>query len=164
MSTLAFVERHSSFQSGCSEDVSPTMTGRERSSSYRQRCVDDFLKQHGFKDVNDPVRDPCTAWLRRETIYPIHLAAKTGDLKVLLLLLASGADPEVMSSSGRKAWHFAKEANKDNSHRDVLQLLSSQQISVKQMGEKRSSETTVWDRDIDHLDSLLRTAVRQVEL
>eukprot|EP00913_Durusdinium_trenchii_P000610 g563.t2 len=72
------------------------------------------VEAFGAQDVNDPVRDPCTAWLRRETIYPIHLAAKTGDLKVLLLLLASGADPEVMSSSGRKAWHFAKEANKDS--------------------------------------------------
>lgn len=118
------------------------MTGRERSSSYRQRCVDDFLKQHGFKDgrlnrltglvlvevltprggaplvlstgrfsrpprplvqdVNDPVRDPCTAWLRRETIYPIHLAAKTGDLKVLLLGRRTGtSDPAPASRASR---------------------------------------------------------------
>ena len=46
--------------------------------------VEDFLKRHGFKHINDRCRDP-SAWLRRETIYPIHLAAKHGDLKILLL-------------------------------------------------------------------------------
>lgn len=36
-------------------------------------------------------------------LYPIHLAAQLGDLNLVVLLLASGADPDVETSKGRTA-------------------------------------------------------------
>lgn len=93
------------------------LTAVERAKTeHRDRRVESFLKENGFPGVNQQQQRSLALWppywLRgQERIYPIHLAARTGNHELVLLLLAAGADPTITSSQGRSAMDFAQEAS-----------------------------------------------------
>ena len=80
-----------------------------------------FLKKHGFQDAHTAKQSGC--WDNKESVYPIHVAARLGDPGLVKLLLAAGVDPEKESSWGRTAQEMAEEANVGRSHWQVLFLL-----------------------------------------
>ncbi|CAK9107433.1 Receptor-likey region [Durusdinium trenchii] len=83
-----------------------------------------FLRKNGFRGVNMARAGGCFS--RRESIYPIQLAAQMGDIELVKILLAAGADVEKESSRGRTALDFAQEANLHGSHENMLLLLRGQ--------------------------------------
>ncbi|CAJ1350638.1 unnamed protein product [Effrenium voratum] len=84
-----------------------------------------FLQLHEFQAVNRP--RSCGFTLFGESkIFPIHVAAESGDYQMVRILMVSGADPESKTSKGRKAVEFARKANRDGSHEPVLCLLTGQ--------------------------------------
>ncbi|CAE7471493.1 unnamed protein product, partial [Symbiodinium sp. KB8] len=87
-----------------------------------------FLTKHGFgEDVNAP-NQPSGCFLpfpRKETLYPLHVAAKLGDGAMVRALLEEGADPEQRSSKGRTAEDLARQEDRDGSHVEVLVLLET---------------------------------------
>ena len=86
-----------------------------------------FLEEHNFKGVNEPGRLPSVFWWRSsETVYPIHVAAKSGDHEALRLLLRAGASFEQKTSSGRTALQIAEQADREGSHSQVIALLKPQ--------------------------------------
>ncbi|CAK9058725.1 unnamed protein product [Durusdinium trenchii] len=104
----------------------------DRKRSKRQQKVQrareqlqQFLQIHGFSHVNEPRRTFGFS-LRREELYPIHVAAKLGDDQMIRLLLSAGASLEQQTSNGRIALDFAADADRFGSHRDVLGLLRSE--------------------------------------
>eukprot|EP00435_Cladocopium_sp_Y103_P006339 s1959_g2.t1 len=106
---------------------------KKTDSMLTDRRIESFLKEHGFPGVNQPQRRGLALWplwLRgQERIYPIHLAAQTGNHQLVLLLLAAGADPTITSSQGRSAMDFAQEASqKDISH--LLHQVAAQKERV----------------------------------
>ncbi|CAK9096094.1 Ankyrin-2 (ANK-2) (Ankyrin-B) (Brain ankyrin) [Durusdinium trenchii] len=78
-----------------------------------------FLRKHRFKDAQT-ARSGGGCFFPRESLYPIHLAAQLGDLNLVVLLLASGADPDVETSKGRTAVMLAEEADLYGSHEQAL--------------------------------------------
>ncbi|CAK9110934.1 Receptor-likey region [Durusdinium trenchii] len=82
-----------------------------------------FLRQHGFRDARTAKPGGC--FFKRESLYPIHVAAERGDVKLVELLLAAGADAEKESSKGRTAMDFAKAADMCGSHQQVLLILEA---------------------------------------
>eukprot|EP00435_Cladocopium_sp_Y103_P067277 s235_g29.t1 len=91
----------------------------------RQRHLSNFLQRHGFVDEQSP--RGLGGKVQLECMYPIHVAAQLGDVSILRILLDLGVDPETGGKDGRTARQFAEEANRDGSHRRVLQLLAHSQ-------------------------------------
>ena len=77
--------------------------------------VRSFLSRHGFADVNT-LRRRRSGYLHfsclfgeEEEFYPIHVAVKTGNVKMIRLLLQVGAKKEQETSKGRTAWEIAQD-------------------------------------------------------
>mmetsp|Transcript_107860 Transcript_107860/g.300751 ORF Transcript_107860/g.300751 Transcript_107860/m.300751 type:complete len:471 (-) Transcript_107860:217-1629(-) len=83
----------------------------------RKALVATFLKDHGYSDVKAPKRTML------KTKYPIHTAAKQGDLQMVKMLLEEGADPTKKTSWGKTAIQIAKAKDKRGSHAAVLRAL-----------------------------------------
>lgn len=82
----------------------------------------DFLDEWGFK--SDDVNQSGTSdRFPNEKVSPIHVAAQQGDVDVLRLLLAAGADPRTRTSQGRSAQTVAEVADQVGSHRRILAML-----------------------------------------
>lgn len=94
-----------------------------------QKKLSDFLKRQGFSsDVNEPRAEQPGCFFsfsrkKKETIYPIHAAAELGDVKLLRLLLAAGADAQQRTSKGHLPIDFALSKEMNHSHDGVLALL-----------------------------------------
>lgn len=84
-----------------------------------------FLQEHRFgSDISEPRAVPaCWRLWQKELVYPIHVAAETGDADMVRLLLKKGADPKQKTSLGRTAFDIASEQDRLGSHRDVLELV-----------------------------------------
>ncbi|CAK9035859.1 ANK_REP_REGION domain-containing protein [Durusdinium trenchii] len=145
---------------------------RRRSMEYRDSQVDIFLKENGFREVNAPRPGLCLCG--QERIYPIHLAAVKGNHQVLLMLLSANADPLQESSRGRTPFHFAKHANKDGSHKGVLELLQQLTFSrtrsftdmetPSQEHEEGADEEAPAQNTLGNLDTLLAEEVQKVDM
>lgn len=61
-----------------------------------------LLVEHGATRVNQPGENGVTA---------LHLAALRGDADMVRILLANGADPDLIDNSGRSALDFARKNN-----------------------------------------------------
>ena len=97
----------------------------------RAKFLKAFLERHGFVDEQSPrevgsPREAGTA-LRMQCMYPIHVAAQLADVTILRILLDMGVDPQTGAFEGRTALDFAKESDRDGSHRRVVQLLADKQ-------------------------------------
>lgn len=104
---------------GCLRDMS---AGDARQKQMKRHIyMKSFLRQNGFRGANT-VR-PGGCFYRRESVYPIHIAAKQGDYELVKILLEAGVDPEKESSLGKTALDFAQEANFLGSHEMVVTLL-----------------------------------------
>ncbi|CAE7946839.1 MRL1, partial [Symbiodinium sp. KB8] len=106
------------------QPISSTSTIRRfRLREHRREMVREYLAKHGFQDANQP-KSTHSSFFRTETIYPIHHAAKLGHYLMVRELLRYGVDRDVTTSRGRTAYDLAAEADKLDSHRMVLDLLS----------------------------------------
>eukprot|EP00913_Durusdinium_trenchii_P005739 g5353.t2 len=65
-----------------------------------------------------------------ERIYPIHVAAQLGGLKIVKMLLEDGADPLQECFDGRNAVDFARNADVNGSHQEVMELLEMGLTSI----------------------------------
>lgn len=80
---------------------------RQEKKELEESFLKSFLKTHGFKDVTTARQGGCLS--KRESVYPLHVAASYGDYPLVRLLLARGADPEawinyLSNSFGSKSW------------------------------------------------------------
>ncbi|CAK9009882.1 Caskin-2 [Durusdinium trenchii] len=132
---------------------------RKLSNQARQAQVTQWLQAKNFRDVNLPRASSILWW--KEDVYPIHVAAKSGDQHLLMMLLASGADKNALTSKGRSALEVAQMADKNGSHMVVLELLSSYMFSVSE-GEEGEEAPKVLK--LEHLDALLEEPVLVVDL
>ena len=162
---------------------------KNKSMEVRDARVEEFLKQHGFSNIHGD-RRPTLArkgsfknLLRMspkdsdvEVLYPIHIATKLGNYEMLLMLLASGADPKKWTSEGRTAIDIAREYNQDG---DILELLyrsvaspPSSRRSTRGKEKKALEKTSPAGptgppnhrETHGNLDSLLQEPVLQVDL
>lgn len=86
--------------------------------------IGDFLRGQGFQGVNQPKQQPfLNQLLGYEQVYPVHVAAEHGDVRLLSLLLLAGADRRTKTSHGRDALDVAAQADRFGSHRGVLGIL-----------------------------------------
>lgn len=98
---------------------------RQKESLEKETELSEFLTAHGFRDVHQPRSLGCCLQIRVDKIYPIHIAARDGNHKLLRLLLRAGADPQQKTSRGETALHIAQQRNYCGSHDQVLALLKA---------------------------------------
>lgn len=99
----------------------------------RRLAVANFLKLNGFmSNVNAPkkVSEACGLPFTSRTLYPIHVAAETGDATMLQLLIQEKADTAQKTSGGRTALELAQKKNKAGSHQAVLTMLGAASSST----------------------------------
>ncbi|CAL1162945.1 unnamed protein product, partial [Cladocopium goreaui] len=82
---------------------------------------EDFLRRYKYKDATSPRRG--NIW--SDELWPIHTAARLGDVDVLRRLLQMGVDLEQQTSRGQTALDFARRANRCGSHQEAIELLAS---------------------------------------
>eukprot|EP00439_Symbiodinium_sp_Y106_P021080 s4668_g2.t1 len=87
-----------------------------------QRCCSD-RQQRRARRKNKQKDRPRTGIARWETLYPIHLAAQQGNVRMVRALLEGGADPKQKSSLGRSAHDFALLALRKSTQAEILRLL-----------------------------------------
>merc|ERR1712232_1269528 len=90
---------------------------RQMQEQKRKALVAAFLKKHAYNDVCIPKKTML------KTKYPIHTAAKMGDLNIVTALLEEGANPAQKNSAGQTAVQIAEQRNKKGSHAKVLRIL-----------------------------------------
>ena len=108
-----------------------TQKQKHHNMVLRAKFLKAFLERHGFVNERSPreLGSPreAGAALRMQCMYPIHVAAQMADVIILRILLDMGVDPETGAFDGRTALDFAKESDRDGSHRRVVQLLVDKQ-------------------------------------
>lgn len=82
-----------------------------------QKNVQCLLELNGFSDIKKPRR-----WMLR-TSYPLHIAVKSRDPKMVRAFLNAGADPTMADSAGRTPMQLAEKKNWGGSHDVVLKAL-----------------------------------------
>ncbi|CAK9093733.1 unnamed protein product [Durusdinium trenchii] len=92
---------------------------RRQEKMHRRAYLELFLKTHGFKDVHR-ARPGQGCLSNRESVYPIHVAAKYADVELLRMLLAKKVDLFKETSAGRTAYEIAAQANRQGSHDEAL--------------------------------------------
>eukprot|EP00434_Breviolum_minutum_P018437 symbB.v1.2.016267.t2/scaffold1234.1/size130244/9 len=126
---------------------------RNQVREMNRRKLSEFLRTQGFSsDVNEPRMEQQRGCFffsfsrkkqkeivlpfsmknhrpKQETIYPIHTAAELGDVKLVRLLLAAGADSQQRTSKGHLPIDFALAREFDHSHDGVIALLE-EELSV----------------------------------
>eukprot|EP00438_Fugacium_kawagutii_P010512 Skav232140 [mRNA] locus=scaffold1744:240959:242452:- [translate_table: standard] len=65
--------------------------------------VRNFLQDHQFSNVNAAK----TTWWGFDRTYPLHVAAKEGNMKIMQLLTKFGADPKQRDGHGKVAIAYA---------------------------------------------------------
>jgi len=94
------------------------MLREAQARAVRKSTVHEFLKNQGFDlDVNSTRRKLF------KTTFPLHVATKLGNEKMVELLLAMGADPKLQDSKRRTPAEVAAKYSRDGSHDAVLRLL-----------------------------------------
>lgn len=100
----------------------------------RRLAIANFLKVNGFvsDDVNAPkkVSEACGLPFTSKTVYPIHVAAETGDATMLQLLIQEKADTAQKTSGGKTALELAQKKSKAGSHQAVLTMLGAEPAST----------------------------------
>merc|ERR1712232_316293 len=86
----------------------------------RKLAVKAFLKEHGYAGVAAPKRT------LMKTTYPLHEAAKRGDVRMASMLLEEGAIKTQKNSRGKTALQRAQQADRKGSHAEVIELLGGE--------------------------------------
>eukprot|EP00929_Paragymnodinium_shiwhaense_P114911 TRINITY_DN8346_c0_g1_i2.p1 TRINITY_DN8346_c0_g1~~TRINITY_DN8346_c0_g1_i2.p1 ORF type:complete len:295 (-),score=78.62 TRINITY_DN8346_c0_g1_i2:195-1079(-) len=98
----------------------PRSSSREvKMSEADKKRVEDFLKAHGYSEVN--VRRT-RFWKYK---YALHTAVKENNVELVKLLLKAGADRRKKNSDGQTAKGFAQSVDKNGSHAAVIAALRS---------------------------------------
>lgn len=98
------------------EDVRKELETRAKS----REKIQSFLASMGYEgDVNSQRRKLCKHY------YPLHDAVARGDLELIHLLLAAGADPQVRSSSGKTPLDRARKWNRHGSLDHICEVLAA---------------------------------------
>ena len=103
--------------------LSPTADGFRESEEERKVLVAKFLDRYGFKGINVPKRSILSS------TYALHKAAEIADQELVTMLLAEGADPRLVNSSGKTAADVAKKKDDCGSHAGVFNLLVDARIN-----------------------------------
>eukprot|EP00913_Durusdinium_trenchii_P013515 g12687.t3 len=115
------VRRSRDFASQGSRDSSSS----KLSSLKQQDYLKNFLRANDFPTVHSS-RAAAFQGVE-EMVYPIHGAAILGCPRLLRLILLAGGDPlQATEPSGRRPIDLAREVNREGSHDEVLELLSSE--------------------------------------
>mmetsp|Transcript_994 Transcript_994/g.965 ORF Transcript_994/g.965 Transcript_994/m.965 type:complete len:171 (-) Transcript_994:247-759(-) len=111
-------------------DPVPTEGSLKRKAKEQKKLAEmkHFLKLHKFEDINEAQQTTTSSGClcfgaQKEQFYPVHVAAKLGDVEILSSLLRAGADKEQPTSKGRTALQLARSLNVQNSHLKVIQVL-----------------------------------------
>ncbi|CAE7528133.1 unnamed protein product [Symbiodinium sp. CCMP2592] len=99
------------------QDVQHYVPSQEKAGAFKRRNLrllrrvqlEDFLREHRFRDVDEP--EQCGCFSFKERFYPIHIAARQNDNEMIRILLAAGADPSRKTSRGRTAMELAEASN-----------------------------------------------------
>ncbi|CAK8992425.1 NADPH-dependent diflavin oxidoreductase 1 [Durusdinium trenchii] len=103
----------------------PEGTAREVNRKKQQDYLKNFLRANDFPTVHSS-RAAAFQGVE-EMVYPIHGAAILGCPRLLRLILLAGGDPlQATEPSGRRPIDLAREVNREGSHDEVLELLSSE--------------------------------------
>merc|ERR1712241_1599701 len=89
----------------------------EKEQREAQQHVATFLKDNGFKGVNDKRKKMLFS------CYPLHVAVEKNNADIVKSLLRCGADPKQKNSSGQTPQDLAHKCNKKGSHTLVLQAI-----------------------------------------
>jgi len=79
-----------------------------------------FLNENGgLTDVNDKKKG-----IFGNHSYPLHVAVKKNDAEIVRILLENKADKTLLSGSGKTALEKANKYNENDSHKEIIRLLS----------------------------------------
>eukprot|EP00438_Fugacium_kawagutii_P015589 Skav229722 [mRNA] locus=scaffold49:353216:360839:- [translate_table: standard] len=84
-----------------------------------------FLRTHGFREGDVHSARPGGCIFRRESTYPIHIAALQGDYDAVKMLLEEGVDIEKETSRGRTVMDCALAGDVCGSNQNMVRLLQS---------------------------------------
>eukprot|EP00438_Fugacium_kawagutii_P023445 Skav230373 [mRNA] locus=scaffold2874:161873:176813:- [translate_table: standard] len=106
---------------------------RRQKKVKRQEKLKEFLKKHGFSEDVTECRAPRGCFCYKETLWPLHVAARDGHSDLVRMMLMQGAEPDQLSSKGKTAKDFARK----NGHQKVLDILDS---DLKVVGLRKALE------------------------
>mmetsp|Transcript_69103 Transcript_69103/g.191360 ORF Transcript_69103/g.191360 Transcript_69103/m.191360 type:complete len:211 (-) Transcript_69103:280-912(-) len=95
----------------------------------RRASVAGFLREKGFKNGAGGAKKSLMS-----TTYPLHVAAKEGDARIVALLLSEGANAAQRNSTGKTAAQIAEKSNKGGSHAAVLAALATPSAAARAGG------------------------------
>jgi hypothetical protein len=103
-----------------------------------------WLKQKGYKDINVP-----KVMRRRRAKYPLHSAVKDNDAEMVWLLLKCGANVEARNSENQTPVEVAEKLQKNDSHSQVLHLLTNSEDLFGLMPSSVCSRPLCWRNSAD---------------
>eukprot|EP00438_Fugacium_kawagutii_P019772 Skav203662 [mRNA] locus=scaffold2755:82677:82967:- [translate_table: standard] len=84
-----------------------------------------FLRANGFREGDPHSARPGGCIFRRETVFPLHVAALQGDFDALKMLLEEGVDTEKETSRGRTVMDCALAGDVCGSNQNMVKFLQS---------------------------------------
>jgi hypothetical protein len=120
----AFLRSTRSFLLG--DEASDETHGRWISAQDQKRmdAVNCFLGEHGFQKMNERKRLPP---MRMRYTHALHIAAESGDKRLVKMLVEEGSDPSLRNSAGKTALQVAEAKSRNGSHVGVVLYLSRAQ-------------------------------------
>lgn len=97
--------------------------GPRHERMIRQMRLRSFLRANGFDEGNPHSARGGGCFFKRESVYPIHVAAMQGVYDVLVILLEEGVDVEKETSRGRSVMDCALAGDVCGSSHMVVKLL-----------------------------------------
>ena len=107
---------------GCGNSIESSF-GPRHERMIRWMCLRSFLRANGFKEGDPHSARGGGCFFKRESVYPIHVAALQGEYDVLEILLEEGVDVEKETSRGRSVMDCALAGDVCGSNHMVVKLL-----------------------------------------
>jgi len=91
---------------------------RQKRVQMRKVAIQSWLINNGYSDIHTPKKT------YTKIKYPLHTAAKQGNIEITEMLLEEGANRNQPDSKGRTAMDIAKNQNINSSHEGVLDVFN----------------------------------------